>query len=113
MKSLFYVLSVGCMFALGCVASAEWPRLRSYADPVLGPVSQFLTAPELAAMRLQEIRSLEAREQQLAGDLARAQQERTEALQEAKRATERYAALCHAIRSLEVSPAALPALVQE
>lgn len=124
MKSVLKVLSLACVFALGCYSAIEWPRLRCHAYALLEPMHGFLEAPQLAQARLAEIRSLHAelreqqalahaREQELAEDLLEVRRERDTALLEARQAAARYATLCQAILALDGAGASVPALVKE
>jgi hypothetical protein len=124
LKRFLKVLSLACVFALGCYSAVEWPRLRCHAAALLAPMHGFLEAPKLAHRQLAEIQSLHAelraqqamahaREQELAEELLEMRQERDTALLEARQAANRYAALCQAILSLEGAGSPVPALVKE
>ena len=106
MKSVLRILTVASVFSTGFYAAIEWPHLRSRSAAAIEPVNRFLQSPQLAEERLLEVRALSA-------ELAEIRLERDKAILEARRAGERYAALCQAIRSLDVAGVTGSILVQE
>jgi hypothetical protein len=105
-KSVFWILTVASVFATGFYAAREWPHLRSRAATAVEPVNRLLRSPQLAEERLLEVQALSA-------ELATIRLERDKAILEARRAGERYAAICQAIRSLDVAGVTGSILVQE
>jgi hypothetical protein len=106
LKSLFRILTVASLFTTGFYAASEWPHLRSRAVAAIEPVDRFLRSPQLAEERLLEVQALSAQ-------LTETRLERDKAILEARKAGERYAALCQAIRSLDVAGVTGSILVQE
>jgi hypothetical protein len=106
LKSVLQFLTAACVFSAGFYAAIEWPHLRSRAEAAIEPVNRFLRSPQLAEVRLHEIQALGA-------ELAEIRMERDKAILKARRAGEQYAALCEAIRSLDVAELGEPILVQE
>lgn len=113
MRRVLWLSSLLYAFGLGWYLANDWPHLQSHAEYVLKPVRRFLEAPQLADARLAEIQSLRASRVAIEDQLNARLRERDMAIEEVRKAAARHAALCQAIQSLDLTGAALPALVQE